>query len=70
MSTTPTPFVTSAGYVARHGSPCMVCTEQAPYMGDLTGALEDAQSWLNDVDSAVESARDAIKAALTEAGLY
>ena len=64
MSTTPTPFVTSAGYVARHGSQCMVCTEQAPYMEDLTGALEDAQSWLNDAESAVESARDAIETAL------
>ena len=64
MSTTPTPFVTSAGYVSRHGSPYMVCTEQAPYMEELTGALEDAQSWLNDADSAVESARDAIKSAL------
>lgn len=60
----PTPFVTSAGYVARHGSPYMVCTEQAPYMEELTGALDDAQSWLNDADSAVESARDAIETAL------
>lgn len=64
MTTTPTPFVTSAGYVSRHGSPYMVCMEQAPYMEDLTGALEDAQSWLNDADSAVESARDAIETAL------
>ena len=64
MSVAPTPFVTSDGYVARHGSQCMVCTEQAPYMEELTGALDDAQSWLNDADSAVESARDAIKSAL------
>ena len=64
MSTTPTPFVTSAGYVSRHGSPCMVCTEQAPYMEELSGALEGAQSWLNDVDTATESARDAIETAL------
>ena len=64
MTTTPTPFVTSAGYVSRHGSPYMVCTEPAPYMEELTGALEDAQSWLNDVDSATESARDAIETAL------
>ena len=64
MSVAPTPFVTSAGYVARHGSPYMVCTEQAPYMEELTGALEDAQSWLNDVDSATDSARDAIETAL------
>ena len=64
MFTTPTPFVTSAGYVSRHGSPYMVCTEQADYIEELTGALEDAQSWLNDADSAVESARDAIETAL------
>ena len=57
MSTTPTPFVTSAGYVARHGSPYMVCTEQAPYMEDLAGALQDAQSWLNDQRLGGEPAR-------------
>ena len=66
MSTTPTPYVTERGYVSRHGSPYMVCTEQAPYMERLTGALGDAQSWLNDSDSAVESARHAIDSALTE----
>ena len=68
MSVAPTPFVTSAGYVARHGSQCMICTEQAPYMEELTGALEDAQSWLNDSTALSESARDAIYSALT--GLY
>ena len=64
MTTTPTPFVTSAGYVSRHGSPYMVCTEQAPYMEDLTGALENAKSWLNVSVTLSESARDAIETAL------
>ena len=49
-------------HMAKHAG--SVCTEQAPYMEELTGALEDAQSWLNDADSAVESARDAIETAL------